>query len=174
MVKILNFWGLNCTQKERKRELQLFEFFHNFRLIRRIQQNKIYKKFRDLTMNWTQIPYLDLRHLNHYTKLFSVLVWGHNWMLFMHGWFCPIGLIHLIGRKSLHFGKTSLLLFMPPSVKVDIGPWKGFIFPTMNYHDQSISNSETDMYRYCLENVSVVFPMFGMKNNVFRVPILLL
>ena len=26
-------------------------FFHNSRLIRRIQQNKIYKKFRDLTRN---------------------------------------------------------------------------------------------------------------------------
>ena len=27
------------------------EFFHNSRLIRRIQKNKIYKKFRDLTRN---------------------------------------------------------------------------------------------------------------------------
>ena len=26
----------------------------------------------------------------------------------MHGWFCPIRLIHLIGRKSLHFEKTRL------------------------------------------------------------------
>ena len=26
-----------------------FEFFHNSHLIRQIQQNKIYKKFRDLT-----------------------------------------------------------------------------------------------------------------------------
>ena len=27
----------------------------------------------------------------------------------MHGGFCPIRLIHLIGRKSLHFEKTILL-----------------------------------------------------------------
>ena len=25
--------------------------------------------------------------------MFSVLVWGCNWILFMHGWFCPIHLI---------------------------------------------------------------------------------
>ena len=29
--------------------MKALEFFHNSRLIRRIQQNKIYKKFRDLT-----------------------------------------------------------------------------------------------------------------------------
>ena len=82
-----------------------FEFFHNSCLIRQIQQNKIYKKFRDLPRNWTQIACLTVRYLNHYTKLFSVLVWGYNWILFMLGWFCPIRLIHLIGRKSLHFEK---------------------------------------------------------------------
>ena len=59
-----------------------FEFFHNSRLIRRIQQNKIYKKFRDLTRNWTQITCLTVRCLNHYTRMFSVLVWGYNWILF--------------------------------------------------------------------------------------------
>ena len=86
-----------------------YEFFHNSRLIRRIQQNKIYKKFRDLTRNWTQITCLTVRHLNHYTKLFSVLVWGYNWILFMLGWLCPIRLIHLIGRIALHFEKTRLI-----------------------------------------------------------------
>ena len=40
--------------------------------------------------------------------MFSVLVWGCNWILFMHGWFYPIHLIHLIGRRSLHFEKNSL------------------------------------------------------------------
>ena len=83
-------------------------FFHNSRLIRWIQQNKIYKKFRDLTRNWTWIACLTVRHLNHYTTMFSVLVWGCNWILFMHGWFCPIRLIHLIGQKSLHFEKNRL------------------------------------------------------------------
>ena len=84
---------------------------HNSRLIRRIQQNKIYKKFRDWTRNWTWITCLTVRHLNHYTRMFSVLVWGCNWILFMHGWFCPIHLIHLIGWKSLQFEKTRLDLF---------------------------------------------------------------
>ena len=26
----------------------------------------------------------------------------------MRGWFCPIRLIHIIGRKSLHFEKTKI------------------------------------------------------------------
>ena len=60
------------------------EFFHNSRLIRRIQQNKIYKKSIDLTRDWTWIPRLTVRHLNHYTTMFSVLVWGYDWILFMH------------------------------------------------------------------------------------------
>ena len=79
---------------------ELWSFFcHNFRLIRRIQQNKIYKKFK--------IACLTIRQLNHYTRMFSVLVWGYSWILFMHGWFCPIRLINLIGRKSLHFEKKN-------------------------------------------------------------------
>ena len=85
-----------------------FEFFHNSRLIRWIQQKQLAKKPRDLTRDWTQIACIAVRHLNHYTKLFSVLVWGCNWIPFMHGWFCPIRLIHLIGCKSLHFEKTRL------------------------------------------------------------------
>ena len=56
--------------------------------------------------NWTQIACLDVRHLNQYTRMISVLVWGCNWIPFMHGWFCPIRLMHLIGRKSLHFEKN--------------------------------------------------------------------
>ena len=84
-----------------------FEFFHNSRLIRQIQPN-IFLKFRDLNRNWTQMACSPVRHLNHYTKLFSVLVWDYNWILFMHRWFCPIRLIHLIGRKSLHFETTRI------------------------------------------------------------------
>ena len=34
--------------------------------------------------------------------MFSVLVWGCNWILFMYGSFC---LIHQIGWKSFHFEK---------------------------------------------------------------------
>ena len=53
---------------------------------------------------------LAVSHTNHYTRMSSVLVWGYNWILFMHGWFCPICLIHLIGQKSLHFEKTRMLV----------------------------------------------------------------
>ena len=38
------------------------EFLHNSRLIRRIQQNKIYKQLRDLTKDWTQIACLAVSH----------------------------------------------------------------------------------------------------------------
>ena len=34
--------------------------------------------------------------------MFSVLLWGRDWMLFMHRWSCPISLIHLI-----HFEKNN-------------------------------------------------------------------
>ena len=88
--------------------LHVFKFFHSSRLIRWIQQNKIYKKFRDLSRNRTQINCLAVRRLSHYTRMFSVLLSGCNWMLFMHGWFCPIRLIHLIGWKSLHFENNRL------------------------------------------------------------------
>ena len=44
-------------------------------------------------------------HYNHYTTKVSVLLWGWNWILFMHGWFCSIRLIHVIGWKSIHFEK---------------------------------------------------------------------
>ena len=47
----------------------------------------------------------SVSHSNHYTRMFSVLVWGCNSTLFMDGWTCPIHLIYLIGRKSLHFEK---------------------------------------------------------------------
>ena len=50
-------------------------FFHNCRLIRQI----------DLTRDWTKIPYLDVSYSSHYTRMFSVFLWGCNWILFMHG-----------------------------------------------------------------------------------------
>ena len=79
----------------------LFEFFHNSRLIRWIQPKEILIKIRDLSRNWTQITCSTVRHFNHYTILFSVLMWDCNWILVMHGWSCPICLIHLIGQKSV-------------------------------------------------------------------------
>ena len=83
-------------------------FFYNFHLIIRIQQNENYKKkSRDLTKDWTWIPCLTVRHSNHYTSMFSVVVWGCNWILSMYGWFCLIRLILLIRRKSLRFKKNN-------------------------------------------------------------------
>ena len=64
------------------------------------------QKITYLTRDWTQISCLAVKHLNHYTRMFSVLVGGCNWIQFMHGWFCPICLIHLIGWNVLHFGKN--------------------------------------------------------------------
>ena len=58
-----------------------------------------------MTRDWTQIACLAVRPSNNYHRIFSVYMWGYNWILFMLWWFCPIRLIHLIGRKSLHFKK---------------------------------------------------------------------
>ena len=83
------------------------DFFHNSHLIKWIQQNKICKRITDLTRDWTKYACLVVKRFNHCTRMFSVLVWGCNWILFIHGWFCPIGLIHLIGRKSFSFWKKT-------------------------------------------------------------------
>ena len=56
----------------------VLEFFHNSRLFKRIEQEKITQKFGDLTKNLTQINCLAVRHLNHYTRMISVLVLGYN------------------------------------------------------------------------------------------------
>ena len=78
----------------------------NRKYIREIRSKKNYKKIRDLIRDWKQIS-----HSNHYTRMFSVLVWDCNWIYrFMDGWFCSIRLnyLHVIGRKSLHFEKINL------------------------------------------------------------------
>ena len=90
-----------------------FEFFHNSHRIWQIELNK----FRELTRDWTQITSLVVSHSNHYTRMFSVrLLRGCNQILFMHGWLCPICLIHLNGRKSLHL-ETSRLIASPKTWK---------------------------------------------------------
>ena len=87
------------------------EFFQSSRLIRLIEQ-KYFTKNVETTRNWTQITCLTVRHFNLYTRMFSVFVWGCNWILFMLGWFCPICLIHLIGQKSFHFEKLDYLKYV--------------------------------------------------------------
>ena len=68
------------------------------------------QKFRDLTEDWTQTACLAVSHSDHYTRMFFALVWGCKWIMFIHGWICPIRLIHPISWKSLHFEKK---LYMP-------------------------------------------------------------
>ena len=65
----------------------------------------LHKKNQILDRGWTQITCSAVSNFNHYTRMFSLLVWGCNWILFMHGWFCQIRLILLIGGKSVHFKK---------------------------------------------------------------------
>ena len=96
------FVGKGSDEVQSKSWWQTIEIFHNSCLIRWIQQIKMYKKFIDLTKDWTQIAWLTISHPNHYTRMFFVLMWGCYWILFMHGWFYPI---HLIGWKSPHFEK---------------------------------------------------------------------
>ena len=58
-----------------------------------------------MTRDGTHVTCLSVRHLNHYTRMSPVLLWGYNWAVFTLGWFCPI---HRIQRKSVHFGKTRM------------------------------------------------------------------
>ena len=57
-----------------------FEFFHNSCLIRQIQQ-KNYKKFRDLTTDWTLIACLAVNHSSHYTSVRLLLNSIHAWVI---------------------------------------------------------------------------------------------
>ena len=59
------------------------EFFHNSRLIRWIQQDKIYKKILDQGLNPDRLLSCQQRS-NHYTGMVFVLVWGCNWILFVY------------------------------------------------------------------------------------------
>ena len=83
-------------------------------LVRRIQQFYNLQKLVSLLRDWTRIACLaatptstlecflclceaviecyscmgdSVSHSKHYTRMFSVLVWGCNWMLFIHRWF---------------------------------------------------------------------------------------
>ena len=60
------------------------EFFHNSRLIRWIKQKiKFTKNYR---LDQGLIACLAVRYLNHYTRMFSVFVWGCNWILLESNW----------------------------------------------------------------------------------------
>ena len=91
-VKLIDLYT-GSAWKRKPMEMMLIEsFLHICLLIGWIQQNIICKKFRDLTMDWTQITCLAVSYSNHYIKMFSVFLWGCNGSLFMFGWFCPIRL----------------------------------------------------------------------------------
>ena len=55
------------------------KFFHNSCLSRWCQQNL--QKIGDLTKDWDQITCLAATHSNHYTRMYTVLMWGCNWIL---------------------------------------------------------------------------------------------
>ena len=108
-----------------------------------------------MSRNWTQIDCLAVRHLNHYTKLLSVLVWDCNSIIFMYEWFCPIRLIHLIGRKSLHFEKTRMSksnchhdtpLQVHVLLSVTAGDW-GDKHRSKSFHNQQASHSFRQIFQ---------------------------
>ena len=74
------------------------QVFQNYRLI---PKKQIPKK----SETWTQIACLAVSQSNHYTKMFSGLLWGCNWFIFIYAWFCPIRAIYLNGQKFHHFEK---------------------------------------------------------------------
>ena len=97
-----------------------FEFFRNFCSISRVETKTV-------TKIWTRGPGLSsnsyclvVSHSIHYTRVFSVILWCFNLRIFMHGWFCLIHLIYLIGRKSLHFEQKIRMA----QIKLLIDIWK--------------------------------------------------
>ena len=53
---------------------------------------------RDLTKDWTQVTCLVVSHSNHYTRMFSVLVWDCKWILIY---------AQVISSNSSHWTKIS-------------------------------------------------------------------
>ena len=76
------------------------------------------QKLRYLIKDWIKITCLAVSHSNHYIRVFSVLVWDCNVILFMHVWVCPICPIYLIIWKSLHSEKKNRLWFQCRSITV--------------------------------------------------------
>ena len=64
----------------------------------------------------------SVSHSNFYTRMGSLLVWGCNVILFMHGSFFTIRPIHLIGRECLHSEKsrTKTKLWLLKNVQIPI------------------------------------------------------
>ena len=66
--------------------MMAIRLFHNFNLN---STNWTTNTKLDFSTNWTQIAGLTVRHFNHYTRMFPVLVWGcyfelnaiHAWMI---------------------------------------------------------------------------------------------
>ena len=115
----------------------------------------------DLTQNWIQIPCLVVGYSNYYTRVFSELAWGCNWILFMHGIFSPICLIHLIGWQSLHFEKKIVwnlcvmwllpiriwnLLSSPNSLLVIVETF--FIFLPLHFTDECFKRCKQSNFPY--------------------------
>ena len=49
-------------------------FFHNSQLIGQIEQKEFTKNIGDMARDSAQIASLTVRHFNHYTRMFSVLL----------------------------------------------------------------------------------------------------
>ena len=97
----------------KSQELWHSSFFIILVLLDEFNKIKFTKKSIDLTRDWTKLTFLAISQSNHYTRMFSVLVWGLNWIWFIHVWFCPIRLIQLIGRKSVSNVHVALLFNHP-------------------------------------------------------------
>ena len=85
-----------------------------------MKKKRIYKKNGDVTKDWTQIAGLGVRH---FTRMFSEIVWGCNWMLFMHGWFCPIRLI----------GDSKSYLSGLPQLRINVWAYFGGFFLALSW-----------------------------------------
>ena len=106
-----------------------------------------------MARDWTQIICLAVSHSNHYTRMFSVLVWGCNWIFFVLGWLWLIRLILLHENYTkmsslammwrlliyrivtVQFGRTTKdVLLVNFSQLVFLGPRKSRISPGPNVH----------------------------------------
>ena len=81
---------LSCWTKQIVKEDQVFHGYFILELLN--------YKIKFTKNQWVERGFtcLSVTHSNHYT----VLVWGCSWILFIHGWFCPV---RLIRWKTLDF-----------------------------------------------------------------------
>ena len=141
--------------------------FHNSRLIRWIQQDKIYQKNWRFGQGLNQIACWAVSHSSHYTRMFSVLVWGWNWILFMTDSVQFVLFIWLDENLFIFISKNEnvwhCVMFKVSTPTVDYTITNALIIFKVHLH---WAKSEREIaYRWLVRKFNVLFTLIGGEDQ---------